>query len=197
MPNTKPRLAIFLSGSGRTLDNIAQAINTGTLNADIALVVASRTCKGAEKAKILGLPTVIHTSEFTANELEQLLDQHNADWCILAGYLRKLPVPNALTGKVVNIHPALLPRHGGQGMFGDRVHAAVISANETESGCTVHLCDNNYDTGPIVAQARCQVLPNDTPHTLADRVFKLETRLYPIAIAHLIAGKPIPFDPAF
>jgi len=195
-PTLRPRLAVFLSGSGRTLDNLTDAIKAGILVADIALVVASRQCKGADKARDKGIETIVHTAEFTPDELEKLLAPRNVNWCVLAGYLRKLPVPRSLAGRVVNIHPALLPHHGGKGMFGDRVHQAVIDAGDTESGCTVHLCDDNYDTGPIVAQARCPVLPTDTARTLADRVFELETSLYPLAIAHLIAGRPIPFETA-
>jgi len=181
------RLAILLSGSGRTLLNIHDRILAGDIPAEIALVVASRECLGAQRARERALPVRVIRGDIPQAELESLLAEHRIDWVVLAGYLRRLPIPPAYEGHVVNIHPALLPRHGGPGMYGDRVHKAVLEAGETESGCTVHLADADYDTGPIILQKRCPVLEGDTPETLAARVFELETQAYPEALKLLLA----------
>lgn len=180
------RLAVFLSGSGRTLVNLQERIASGELPATIALVVASRECLGAQRARDLGLPVEVIGGDIGAGDLAALLGEHNIGWVVLAGYLRLLPVPQGWEGRVVNIHPALLPDFGGPGMYGDRVHRAVLGSGASESGCTVHLCDDRYDTGPIVLQRRCPVLPGDTPETLAARVFGLETQAYPEALRLLI-----------
>ncbi len=180
------RLAVFLSGTGRTLVNLAAVIDRGELPAEIGLVVASRACEGIGRAEALGIPVRLIEGEIEASELEAVLDEFSIDWVVLAGYLKRLPVPTRWVGRVVNIHPALLPEFGGPGMYGDRVHRAVLEAGVPESGCTVHLCDEHYDTGPIVFQQRCPVLPGDTPRSLADRVFQVETEAYPAALRLLI-----------
>ncbi len=180
------RLLVMLSGGGRTLVNLAKAIEQQRLDARIAQVVASRPCPGVERARELGLPVRIVEGELSPEALLELVREARADLVALAGYLRRVPVPAELAGRIVNIHPALLPRFGGKGMYGLRVHQAVLDAGETESGCTVHLCDERYDTGPILLQKRCPVLPGDTAQTLADRVFALEQEAYPEALAALI-----------
>ena len=191
--STPARLAVFLSGSGRTLVNLAEVIGRGELLAAIALVVASRPCKGLERARALGLPSKLIEGDIGTATLERLLDEFRIDWVVLAGYLRLLPIPERWAGRAVNIHPALLPEFGGPGMFGERVHRAVLGSGARESGCTVHLCDAGYDTGPIVLQRRCPVLEGDTPETLAARVFGLEIEAYPEALRWLMgssAGAP-------
>ena len=186
-PGSAPAcLAVFLSGTGRTLVNLAGAIGRGDLPAEIGLVVASRPCRGIERARALGLRSMVIEGEIEPESLERLLEENRIDWVVLAGYLRLLPVPARWGGRVVNIHPALLPGFGGPGMYGDRVHRAVLKSGARESGCTVHLCDGGYDTGPIVLQRRCPVLEGDTPGTLAERVFALETEAYPEALRRLI-----------
>lgn len=180
------RLAVFLSGTGRTLVNLAAVIDRGELHAEIGLVVASRACEGIGRAETLGIPVRLIEGEIEPGALEGLLEEFSIDWVVLAGYLKRLPVPTRWVGRVVNIHPALLPDFGGAGMYGDRVHRAVLEAGVPESGCTVHLCDEHYDTGPIVLQKRCPVLPGDTPRSLADRVFQVETEAYPAALRLLI-----------
>lgn len=185
-PPRRPRLAVLLSGSGRTLLNLLDAIARGTLNAEIVLVIASRECLGAERARAAGLDTRIIKGEIPAPELQRLLDSVHADLVACAGYLKYLHVPPAYAGRIVNIHPALLPKHGGPGMFGDRVHAAVLAAGDTRSGCTVHLVDDVYDHGQILLQRDCPVLPTDDVHTLAARVFEQECAAYPQALQHLI-----------
>lgn len=182
MPHPIPRLAVLLSGSGRTLLNLADRIRDGRLHASIQLVVASKECLGAQRARDLGIPTFVVKGDIPPDELERLCRQYFIDWVILAGYLRLVPVPHSLNRRIVNIHPALLPDFGGPGMYGHHVHEAVIAAGRTVSGCTVHLCDEKYDRGPIVLQKQCPVLPNDTPDTLAARVFELECEAYPEAL---------------
>lgn len=186
-----PRLAVFLSGSGRSLTNLIEQTGSGELNACLGLVVASRECRGAQIARDANLPTLVIPRSLTKKELLTLTTEHRIDWVVLAGYLRLLPIPEQLEGRVVNIHPALLPAFGGPGMHGDRVHAAAIQAFQrgeiTESGCTIHLCDNTFDTGPILLQRRCPIEHADTPQTLAHRVFTLELQAYPEALNLLFA----------
>lgn len=186
----KPRLAVALSGGGTTLLNLHDRISAGTLHAEITCVITSNDhCKGIERAQQRGLPVHIlprktyldkHTfshAVFTACR------EADADLLILAGFLSLLVIPEDFANRVLNIHPSLLPKFGGKGMHGHHVHQAVIDAAETASGCTVHLPDNTYDTGPTLLQKTCPVLPDDTADTLADRVFALECEAYPQAIA--------------
>lgn len=184
-----PRIAVLVSGSGRTLKNIVAAIESGALHAWVVLVVASKECPGAEFARGRGITTIVNDRLDTAEEVGDLFDEYRIDWAVLAGYVRLLPIPERYLGRVVNIHPALLPRHGGRGMYGLRVHAAVIDAGDIQSGCTVHLADGAYDRGEIIAQAQCAVEPGDTPESLASRVFALETELYPKALSKLFASR--------
>lgn len=182
-------IAVFVSGGGRTLRNIADRIEAGELPAKIVLVVASKECPGAEFARSKGIRTLVEHQFETPDSVGKLLREAGAEWAVLAGYVRLLPIPDEFRGRVVNIHPSLLPKHGGQGMYGQRVHAAVIEAGETTSGCTVHLAEGEYDRGKILAQASCPVLPDDTAETLASRVFQLETELYPKALAELFSNR--------
>lgn len=181
------RLVCLISGGGRTVLNLQDAIDAGTLSASIALVIASRDCAGVGRCNDRGLPTAVIPGNLDAPTFAGLLTEHNASLACLAGYLRLIPVPAGWEGRILNIHPALLPKFGGPGMFGDRVHQAVIDARETESGCTVHLCDDRYDTGPIITQRRCPVKPDDTTATLAARVFEQECIAYPEAIRTVLS----------
>lgn len=183
------RLAVMLSGSGRTLLNLLDAIADGRLHATIPLVIASRECLGAERARSRGITTVVIPGTIGRERLTDLLTEHQIDLVALAGYLRLVEVPVSYRGRIVNIHPALLPDFGGKNMYGDRVHAAVLAAGVPTTGCTVHLVDDRYDTGPIIAQASVPVLPGDDAHTIAARVFDAECRLYPQALQQLIAGR--------
>lgn len=168
--------------------NLLDVIGCGELDAEIVLVVASRPCAGVDHARARGLDVRVIPGEIPAQELESLLDGVRADWIVLAGYLRLVHVPDGYTARVVNIHPALLPAHGGPGMYGVRVHRAVLDAGDTETGCTVHICDERFDHGPTVLQRRCRVLEGDTVDTLAARVFELECGAYPQALRMLIAS---------
>lgn len=185
-------LLVLLSGSGRTLLNLADAIDRGDLPARIRLVVASKPCLGEERARARGFDTRIVRGVIPPEQLLTLARDAHADWIVLAGYLKMVCIPEQLRGLVVNIHPALLPDFGGPGMYGSHVHEAVLASGRTESGCTVHYCDDRYDTGPIILQHRCPVLPGDTPDTLSARVFQLECIAYPEALRLLITQQRAP-----
>lgn len=180
---------MLISGGGRTLENLALHIESGRLNADVALVIASGPCPGAERARARGLPTLIVPGVIPPEILGRMLADHQAGWIALAGYLKLLRIPPGFEGKAVNIHPALLPSFGGAGMYGLRVHRAVLDAGCRVSGCTVHLCDDVYDRGPILAQRACEVLDGDTPESLAARVFALECEVYPQTLQALLMGR--------
>jgi phosphoribosylglycinamide formyltransferase 1 len=182
------RLAVMLSGAGRTLANLLDEIAAGRLPATVDLVIASRECPGAARAREAGIETLIMPGVIPAAQLGDVLAARRIDWVALAGYLKLIRIPPRYRGRIVNIHPALLPDFGGPGMFGRRVHEAVLASGRNESGCTVHLCDEEFDRGDIILQRSCPVLPGDTPETLADRVFELERGVYPEALRRLIRG---------
>jgi phosphoribosylglycinamide formyltransferase 1 len=181
-----PRLAILISGGGRTLAYLHEAIASGRIDAEIAVVIASSECGGTELARSLGLTVEVMPGVIPRGVLAERLASHRVDWVVLAGYLKLLEIPREFAGRVVNIHPALLPRFGGRGMYGRRVHEAVMAAGERESGCTVHFCEEEFDTGSIILQRRCPVLPGDTPETLAARVFEEEKLAYPEALRRVL-----------
>lgn len=175
-----PRLGVLLSGSGRTLQNLLDRIAEGRLAAEVVCVVADRAdAYGLHRAEAAGVPRTVSRD---TDAVWTFLRQHRVDLVVLAGYLRLLPIPPDFEGRVLNIHPALLPAHGGKGMYGDRVHAAVLAAGDAESGCTVHLCDEVYDHGRVLLQQRVPVLPGDTVASLGARVFAAECEAYPRAI---------------
>jgi len=183
-------LAVLLSGGGRTLMNLHQRIVEGSLRAAIHVVVSSRAdAPGVEKARRAGLPVVVvERRGLTAEAFDDAVTRavEGADLVCMAGFLSLWRIPQAWTGRVINIHPALLPEFGGKGMYGHRVHEAVLAAKKRESGCTVHLCDNEYDHGPILVQRRVLVLADDTSESLAARVFEAECIAYPEAIQRII-----------
>lgn len=182
-------LCVMLSGSGRTLVNLQSRISQGQLEARVGLVIASRPCPGVERARELGLPVIVRRGSIPATELAAELEAAGAGLVVLAGYLSLVNIPPGWEHRVVNIHPALLPAFGGPKMYGERVHQAVLDAGCKVSGCTVHLCDGSYDTGPILVQRCCPVLEGDTPASLAARVFEEECRAYPHAVELLLAGR--------
>jgi phosphoribosylglycinamide formyltransferase-1 len=182
-------LAVLVSGGGTTLQNLIDLIAAGRLAAKISLVIASKPgIKGIERAESAGIPTFLaprssfESLEAFSDYIFSLCSKSNVDLICLAGWLQLLRLPDEWLGKVMNIHPALLPGFGGKGMFGHRVHEAVIAAGSKVSGCTVHFVDNEYDAGPIILQRVCPVLPDDTADTLAARVFEEEKIAYPQAI---------------
>ena len=194
------RLAVMLSGSGRTLENLARAIRSGRLKAGIAGVLASREdAYGLVRARRLRLPRKTVTPKaFTTRRAfwaatARVLDAWEPDLVVMAGYLCYWRIPKRYAGRVVNIHPSLLPAFGGKGCYGDRVHAAVLASGAKVTGCTVHAVDNVYDHGPVLAQARVPVRKGDTVHTLAARVFRAECHLYPEVLRRVAAGRiPLP-----
>jgi formyltetrahydrofolate-dependent phosphoribosylglycinamide formyltransferase len=191
--NSPPRLAVLLSGSGRTLQNLIDRIGAGELSARIVLVISNKAdAYGLMRAEEADIPTAIVTkSDFPGPAFSEriftLFRKARTDLVCLAGFLQLLQIPDDFSGRVLNIHPALLPDFGGQGMYGHHVHEAVLKSGVKESGCTVHLADNEYDRGTILVQKRVPVVHGDTPDTLADRVFAAECEAYPEAIRKWIA----------
>lgn len=165
--------------------NLHGRIVSGRLLASIQLVLASRPCEGARRASGAGLTVQVRDGNISDADVAGLFAEFGLDYIILAGYLRLLPIPLGFERRVVNIHPSLLPKHGGPGMYGGRVHAAVIAAGEKVSGCTVHWCDGAFDRGDIILQRFCPVLPEDTSEALAARVFEQECEALPDAISML------------
>ncbi|MDO5572208.1 MAG: phosphoribosylglycinamide formyltransferase [Bacteroidales bacterium] len=182
----KIKIAIFASGSGTNAENIAQYFAHNE-KIEISLIISNK-CDAyvLERAKKLGIKSVIIASSQMKDEdfVLSLLKDNNINFIVLAGYLLKIPsylishFPNA----IVNIHPALLPKFGGKGMYGDNVHKAVVEAKEKESGITVHFVNENYDEGTTIFQAKCPVLPTDTFEDVASKVHKLEYAHFPHAI---------------
>jgi len=189
-PNQKPvRLGVLISGGGTTLINILNYIKDGKLYAEVALVISSRsTAAGVKRAKAAGLDVkVIRKKDYPdidkfSTQIEELLVDADVDLVIQGGWLCLWKIPARFESRVMNIHPALLPSFGGQGMWGHHVHEAVLKKGCKVSGCTVHFCTNEYDEGPIIVQRTCPVKDDDTPDTLAARVFEQECIAYPEAI---------------
>jgi phosphoribosylglycinamide formyltransferase-1 len=190
------RLGVLISGGGTTLINILEHIRQGKLNAEVAVVISSRSkVAGVERAKTAGLDVKIirkrdypDIDEFS-RRIEEKLVAANVDLVVQGGWLCLWKIPARYENRVMNIHPALLPSFGGQGMWGHHVHEAVLAAGCKVSGCTVHFCTNEYDKGPIIVQRPCQVKEGDTPETLAARVFEQECIAYPLAISLFQQGK--------
>ena len=177
---SRPRLGVLLSGSGRTLQNLLDRSADGRLQASVVCVISDRAnVLGLERAETAGVPRFV---ERDPERIYEILRAHEVDLVCLAGYLRLLPIADDFRGRVLNIHPALLPKYGGKGFHGERVHRAVLEAGDAESGCTVHVCDDTYDTGPPLLQKRVPVLPGDDVDSLAARVFAAECEAYPEAI---------------
>ena len=189
------RLGVLISGGGRTLMNLHRLIGQGKLSAEIGVVIASRECRGVELARQAGL--VAHLVQYKqmpsreaySDRINSLLDGAGVDLVVMAGFLSLWHIPPRYEGKVVNIHPALLPAFGGHGMFGHHVHEAVLARGCKISGCTVHYVTNEYDAGPIILQKCVHVLENDTPDTLAARIFEQETLALPEAIQLIAEGR--------
>ncbi len=191
-----PRLAVFLSGSGTTLQNLLERIAAGRLKARIVQVMSSRAdAFGLERARQAGIPasvverkTCASREEFSA-KLFGPCREAGAQIVCLAGFLQLVAIPDDFTGRVLNIHPALIPSFCGKGFHGRHVHEAVLAAGVKVTGCTVHFADNEYDHGPIILQRTCPVLDDDTPESLAARVFEQECEAYPEAIRLLGEGR--------
>lgn len=189
------RVAVCISGRGSNLEALLRALGPDA-PAAVVLVLSNRAdAGGLERARERGIPAVVLSDHADATEWLRLLDEQRVDLVVLAGYLKLVPaeVTRRFHGRIVNIHPALLPDFGGPGMYGRRVHEAVLASGATESGASVHLVDEEYDRGDILAQARVPVAPDDTPETLAARVLAAEHRLLPaVVLAAARAGRPVP-----
>lgn len=198
MPTTNPpfRLAVLISGGGTTLKNLIEKIAAGCLGAEIALVVSSSSAaRGLQFARDAGIPAVVvdpkqfaSQDTFSACVFERCRTAA-ADLVVMAGFLKRVTIPQDFTNRVVNIHPGLIPAFCGQGFYGHRVHQAVLDYGAKLSGCTVHFADNDYDHGPVILQRAVPVLDDDTAETLAARVFEAECAAYPEAIQLIADGR--------
>lgn len=189
-------IAVLLSGGGTTLQNIIDCIQEGLLSVRIVQVVASRPgVKGIERARFAGLPvSLIQRYSFTnaqahSDAIFATCRSAGAQLVCMAGFLQLLRIPEDFLHRVMNIHPALLPAFGGKGMYGHHVHEAVLEYGAKVSGCTVHFADNEFDHGPVISQRTVPVLDDDTPESLAARVFEQECLAYPEAIRLFAQGK--------
>ncbi len=183
-------IAIFASGSGSNAENIANYFKESA-EVNIALIVCNKAeAYVMERARRLGIPATILTGAQMKDEnaVLDLMKQYDIEFIVLAGYLLRIPeyLVKAYPKAIVNIHPALLPLHGGKGMYGDYVHEDVIRCGDKESGITIHYVNEQYDSGAIIFQAKCPVLPSDTPHDLASRIHALEYAHFPHVIAETI-----------
>jgi formyltetrahydrofolate-dependent phosphoribosylglycinamide formyltransferase len=189
------RLAVCVSGEGTTLQNLIDRIRARQLKADVVQVVASRPRIGAiARAEAAGIPLALanrnarSTSAFSASVFEPIRHSE-ADLVILGGFLSLLTIPAEYKGRVINVHPALIPAFCGEGYYGSKVHKAAIESGVKFSGCTVHFADDTYDNGPIILQRIVPVLDDDTPDTLAERIFREECEALPEAISLYAEGR--------
>jgi phosphoribosylglycinamide formyltransferase-1 len=189
------RLAVLVSGSGRSLDNLLERIGDGRLEAAVVAVVASRgDARAVAVARRAGVPVHVlpqdgRPRDAWSGELFTVCRNAGTDLVVLAGFLRRIDVPADFVGRVINIHPSLLPAFGGEGFHGIHVHRAVLERGCRLSGCTVHQVDDEYDHGRILAQRAVPVLPDDTAESLAARVFAAECELLPAVVARIAAGE--------
>ncbi|MDQ3223777.1 MAG: phosphoribosylglycinamide formyltransferase [Gemmatimonadota bacterium] len=189
------RIAVALSGRGSNLEALLRALRPSA-PATIVLVLSDRAeAAGLAHAHAHGIPAKVLPSPADAGAWLVALGEHEVDLLVLAGYLRLIPAPvvAAYRGRIINTHPSLLPAFGGKGMHGDRVHEAVLASGARETGVTIHLVDEVYDRGAVLAQSRVPVLHGDTAERLAARVLEVEHRLLPAAVlAAAAAGHPVP-----
>ncbi len=189
-------LAVLISGSGKTLQNLIDKIDDNTLNAKIQIVISSSPdAYGLKRAKKNNIRATAvkyshyNSSEVFSNAIIKEIEKYPIDLIILAGFMHLLRIPDKYSEKVMNIHPGLIPSFCGKGYYGHHVHKAVIESGIKVSGCTVHFVDNEYDHGPIIMQRTVPVYEDDTPDTLAQRVFKEECIAYPEAINLFAEGR--------
>ncbi len=194
----KLRIAVFASHGGSNLQALIDGCVSGQIAGEIVLVISNnRKAYALERARIHQVETlVISDMEFDsetafAQELLSQLAAHSIGLICLAGYMKKMPIDviRAYRNRILNIHPALLPKFGGKGMYGIHVHEAVLAAGEKETGVTIHVVDEVYDNGRILAQRRVQVNPDDTPESLQQRVLEIEHQLYPETVAKIASGE--------
>lgn len=196
MPTSPLRIAVLISGGGTTLKNLIEKIAAGALRAEIALVVSSNpTAGGLRFAEEGSIPVaVLERKAFPSQDAysEAIFDRcraAGAEVVVMAGFLKRLTIPPDFANRVTNIHPALIPAFCGEGFYGHRVHEAVLEYGAKLSGCTVHFADNHYDHGPVILQQAVPVLDDDTPDSLAARVFEAECQAYPAALQLIAEGR--------
>jgi phosphoribosylglycinamide formyltransferase-1 len=188
-------IAIFASGNGTNAQRISEYFfNSDKIN--ISLILSNK-----KDAYVLERAKKMHISSFLFNKKElndtniviKKLKEYKIDFIVLAGFMIKIPenILKIYANKIINIHPALLPKYGGKGMYGLNVHKAVINAKETETGITIHIVDDNYDKGKIIFQAKCRVDNNDTPESLANKVHLLEYEFYPKMIKKIVCNTDV------
>ena len=177
-------IAVFASGTGTTLQALID--KQQEYGYRVAQVVTNRTCIALERAQAAAIPTL---QSKNWEEIDQALTEKHVQLIVLAGFLAIIPdwICQKWEQRIINIHPSLLPKHGGKGMYGDHVHEAVVAAGDKESGITIHLIDERYDCGTTFFQATCPVLPTDTPHDVAQKVHALEYEHFPHVIAEILA----------
>ena len=194
---TQPlRLGVLLSGGGTTLQNILDRIERGELPAEVVAVVSSLTnAGGVERARRRGIPTHVvrrkdhATLDGFCDAINAVLDEARVELVCLAGFMVMWRIPPRYEGRVMNIHPALIPSFCGKGMYSHLVHEAVVARGVKVSGCTVHFVNNEYDAGPIIVQKAVPVAFDDTPDDVARRVFEEECKAYPEAIRLFAEGR--------
>ena len=182
-------IALFASGSGSNVENIVQYFSNNN-ELVFPIIISNRSDAFVhERAKNLMIPSyTFKKSDFENGEVLKLLQEKAIDFIVLAGFLLKIPenLLKAYPNRIINIHPALLPKFGGKGMYGSHVHEAVVASGEKESGITIHYVNENYDEGRIIFQARCPVLPTDTPDDVAAKVHALEYKFFPTVIEKVL-----------
>ena len=190
------RVAVLLSGNGRTLQNLLDRHAAGSLPAQVVLVVSNRSdAYGLERARLANVRTLVvprkecDSAEEFCRRIFDACRGERVNLVCLAGFLQFLPIPDDFHNRVLNIHPALIPAFCGKGFYGERVHEAVLAYGAKVTGCTVHFADNEYDHGPIVLQRPVPVLDDDTVEILAERVFAQECEAYPEAIRLFAEGR--------
>jgi len=192
----KLRLAVLVSGSGRTMQNFIDLSDKGDLPVEVVCCVSSDpNAKGIERAKNHNIPVETFqrrdygsTIQYS-NTIYDWIEQYNPDYVALAGYLKLLHIPDEYQNRIINIHPALLPSFGGDHFYGHHVHEAVVARGCKITGCSVHFADNVYDNGPIIVQRTCSVYASDTPDELAGRVFEEELIAFPVALKLIAEGR--------
>lgn len=196
MPEQKIKICFFASHGGSNMQAIIDAIKSNKLDAYPALAISNNSnSRALERARDENIPAIHISSKTNPDDFDDavidLLKKHDVNVIVLAGYMKKLsePIIDYVEGRVLNIHPALLPKFGGKGMYGMNVHKAVLAAGETKSGPTVHLVNSKYDEGRILNQSEVPVLPDDTPETLAERVLNEEHKIYAETLRMITEGK--------
>jgi phosphoribosylglycinamide formyltransferase-1 len=189
------KIGVLVSGGGSNLQSIIDKSKSGELQCKVEVVIGDRECYGVERAKEAGIDRHVLDRKILKKELckeiDKIITEKGVELVVLAGFLSIIDEEfvNKWKGKIINIHPSLLPKFGGPGMYGIKVHEAVLKAGEQESGCTVHYVDTGVDSGEIIAQKRVKVLVGDTPETLQKRILMEEHKLLPESIAKIITEK--------